>query len=200
MLCLKDIATIGDKVFFTVAEDRLWLEPSMTGSYVRPYQTDAEVGWSTAKSMPGEWHVYWRVKDEDYWQSSDALSAMSYRIANLSPGVAYECKVTYSRLGVSFDVFSSKFSTSPFTSGYPVIAGIGGEHYIGDTLSLRVFNVAETVLSESWTVNGAKFDSSSYPLVRGGILTIAVSLKYSDGSVERISRNVTVSEKKRGGR
>lgn len=194
MLSLNGIGVVGGTAFFTLEEDHLWLEPAINGYSIIPNQTDAVFSWSCDSLVPGVWSVAWKSDSDDTWQSSEDLSEMDYIMRNLEAGTSYNCRLSYSYLGVYFEMLDFSFSTKQITSKYPVIAGLEGTHYVGDTLCLRVFNLNEKVKSISWMINGASYYQESYPLTYKGVVSIAVNLKYPDGSTEKISRSIIVSE------
>ena len=185
----------GSMLVFTLAVDHLWLEPKMESYHITPYQTDASLKWKTASEMPGEWIVAWKAYGDDIWQSSEPSKSLEYSFTSLNPGTIYDCKLSYTYLNVSFDVLEFPFSTVQVTSKYPAIAGIPKVCCVGDSLVLRVFNVNENVRSISWEINGSAYYEETYPLTYSGLVSMAVTLKYSDNSTERITRNLTVKQK-----
>jgi M6 family metalloprotease domain len=195
MLCLRDIGVVAGMLVFTLAVDHLWLEPKMESYHITPYQTDASLKWKTASEMPGEWIVAWKAYGDDIWQSSEPSKSLEYSFTSLNPGTIYDCKLSYTYLNVSFDVLEFPFSTVQVTSKYPAIAGIPKVCCVGDSLVLRVFNVNENVRSISWEINGSAYYEETYPLTYSGLVSMAVTLKYSDNSTERITRNLTVKQK-----
>lgn len=176
---------------FTVVEDRAWSLPSITDYSILPEQTSALFRWNTNKGLDGEWRLVWGARTS-VEKDTLYLRGNSYDFANLQPGTDYYCSLTYLYSGVEGKTNEYEFQTARMLSAFPLIAGAGGVHKVGEEFRLRLHNVTEDMMSVRWYVNGALNSSGSFRFADEGNCTVKAVISYPDGSEEAIVKIIKV--------
>ena len=145
----------------------------------------------------GNWGIRWKLKSDESDEFSEVeVSEMKYQFKNLEEGSGYMCQIFYKGDNSNGDTTTVSFKTLGITSNFPFIYGIKEKMYVGDTLTLSVFNVTEAVKTVDWYVNNTSVQGNQYVFTKEGIVTLSAQLSYiSDKSLEVITRKIIISKK-----
>lgn len=196
-LKLTDIKMVEEGVSFLVSEEKNERMLNVVSPKISAYQTSAVLKWSSDLQAKGNWGIRWKLKSDESDEFSEVeVSEMKYQFKNLEEGSGYMCQIFYKGDNSNGDTTTVSFKTLGITSNFPFIYGIKEKMYVGDTLTLSVFNVTEAVKTVDWYVNNTSVQGNQYVFTKEGIVTLSAQLSYiSDKSLEVITRKIIISKK-----
>ena len=195
---IVDIRFAGGKVTFRTVSDYRFdssLPRAMECSAV-PYQNEIRVEWSMpASGYDGTdeigWLVEWRIKGEAKSSSMQTNSSFCY-LEGIEPGKDYEIQIKALKGNSYGEASYLKTRSIPVTAGYPYIHICPDGYKVGDVMDLRVMNLVEEYISVEWQVNGSLYKGKSIVLEHEGLYNIIAVIKYTDGSYEKLYKNIEV--------
>jgi immune inhibitor A len=196
-LKITDIKSVEEGVSFMVSEEKNERLLKILSPSIDAYQRDAVLKWKSDLDIKGRWGVRWRLKngsESDYQETE--TEEKSYKFENIEAGKDYLCELFYKGDIYNGDTTKISFKTVSVTSDFPYIYGLKENITVGDTVTLKVFNINEPYKSVNWFVNNSHLLTEQYVFSEAGIVTISAHISYiSDKSVEIIKRKVIVSLK-----
>ncbi len=196
---IVDISFSGGAVSFRTVSDYAFDKdlPAVNGCRVCGYQKDIKIEWSAPLADEGggedlEWLVKWRLVGNTGRFMSAHTDTAGFWIEGINPGVEYEIQVSVldgNRYGSPAEL---KAKSIPVTSIYPYIHVRAGGYSKGDVMDLRVINLVEEHISVSWHVNGNPVHGNSFRFEEEGETAVMATIKYNDGSEEKIYKNIDV--------
>lgn len=193
-LGLMNIRKEGNTILAEVVDDDTWSFPTILGYSIEPEQTAAKLKWSTDKTGKGEWNLVWK-HDIDIYADTVIVSGNEYLFTNLIPGANYECLLYYTQGSLEGKDYPMPFQTTKMVSSFPLIAEMEKEYYVGETIRFHLLNLVEKAESIIWYVNGAQYNEPTLTFVQGGgSYTIAAEIIYSDGTTERLEKELDIRQ------
>lgn len=173
-------------------KDEILLKP--LDVLVKCDQREAVLTWESEIDMVAKWGIEWRVAGEEFDRNNTKLiDSKSCVLDNLKGGTDYECLIYHNGYRSNGDTVAVKFKTVSITSQYPYIQGVEPVYSVGDSTSLKIYNMSEMVRSVKWFYDGVEIKNGKLSFQEEGIHEVVARIKYEyDGSEEVIKKVVEV--------
>ena len=188
----------GHYITFDVVSNSEWTKPHITNFNILPFQNDAIIEWDYEVIPKMRETVLWRVDCVDMLTQevifSQEVNEPTLKVDNLQPASQYEVVIYYIDQE-AYELERYEFVTMSISNSYPKIYLTENQYFVGDKLYLRLFNNSEELLSVTWKVNNKVCNDDYYIFKELGDYEITVNIKYSDRSIESITRVLSVGIK-----
>lgn len=157
-------------------------------------QREVLLQWKSEMDMVAKWGVEWRVAGEEFDKNNTKLiENTSCLIENLKGGTEYECLIYHNGYRSNGDTVTVSFKTIGITSQYPYIEGIRPFYNVGDSTTLKLYNLSEMVESVKWSYDGVEVKNGKLYFQDEGVHEVVAKIRYEyDGSEEVIKKIVEV--------
>lgn len=177
-----------------IIEDNSWKLPSVTDYTILPGQTYARVEWAVDKQYGGYWHFEWKGRSSVEEKKVSLHDVSGFTLENLVPGETYFCTFWPYSGDITGKPVKIEFNTLKMLNDYPLIGGVGTDFRVGDDLHLMVLNLTEPDASVRWYVDNMIFQDPVLHFDKSGTMTLKAEISYEDGTVEYLSKKLTVNE------